>query len=195
MNLDQLKTIAQQNELLWNMYRERQYYDTWQRALAVIKQLSQPQKEAPASRKSPLKGRPSPLRGRKLSPEHIAKLKKPKTEEQKAALRVPKRDSSKMGRYKRDEQYRKAAAARARGRKKSQEELAKIAASKTGPKNPLYKKYVFGAVHPIHGMFYGERYELHKRFPKELPLHELRRLAIGQYSSYKGWRLVQKAKR
>lgn len=192
MNTEDLKTAASQHQVLWQLYGDRRHYEAWQRILAI---LNQPKEEPKPQKQHHLKGRPSPLRGRKLSPEHIQKLKKPKTEEQKKALRVPKSDTSKMGKYERTEEMRRAAAERARRRKKGREELEKIRASKSGPKNHKYKTYIFGAVHPVYGMFYGDRLELHKRFPKDLPLKELRKLAIGEYGSYKGWRLVQKAKK
>lgn len=174
------------------MYGERQYYEAWQRALAAMNCTQQPVSVKKKERDSPLKGRPSPLRGRKLSAEHIRKLKKPKTEAQKAALRVPKRNTSNMGQYERTEEWRKNAASRARV-KKSESTRKKMSVAKKGAKNPKYKEYVFGVVHPKYGMFFGERMELHKQFPNDLPLKELRKLAIGEYASYNGWRLVQKA--
>lgn len=198
MNTEQLQQVATHHELMWRMYGERHDYVTWQQALALLQsEVPKTAAEPPAKnlnqKQRSTKGRPSPLKGRKLSPSHIAKLKKPKTEAQKAALRVPKRNTALMGRYERTAELRAKAAEKSRGRAKSPEELAKISAARKGVKHPLYKTYTFAAQHPVHGMFYGDRLQLHKQFPRELPLDELRKLALGEYDSYKGWRLIQQA--
>ena len=207
MTHQELLAAAQHHEIMWRMYGEQQDFvalthinklladgPTESAAPAIFSEQEQcnPKSASPTNKKKHhLAGRPSPLKGRKLSPEHLAKLRKPKTEAQKAALRVPKKHTAKMGKYERTDAIRKAAAKAAKGRKKTDEEKRKIGAAKRGEMNPKYQQYTFAASHPQHGMFYGERMQLHKRFPRSLPLHELRKLALGEYRTYKGWVLLQ----
>ena len=194
--IEQLKAAANHHEIAWRMYGADSDYQMWQHALRLLNQpltnQTLPEQTPVPTRTRTPRTKPSPLKGRRLSKEHRAKLSKPKTDAQRAALSVPKGDSSRMGRYERTPAMRAAAAERARGRKKSPGEIAKIAQAKVGAANPKYKTYTFAVVHPKHGLFFGERMQLHKMHP-ELSLGELRRLALGQYPVYKGWRLAQKA--
>lgn len=176
------------------MWGDPASYHAWQHALRLIQQSEAQSTTAPKAlaKNSEQKQRaPSPLKGRKLSAEHVAKLKKPKTEAQRAALRVPKRNSAKMGKYERTAEIRAAASEVAKGRQKTPDEITKIAKAKVGKMNPKYKEFTFAAEHPVYGTFFGERMTLHRMFPQHLPLDELRKLALGEKRSYKGWKVVQ----
>lgn len=183
---------------MWKMYGEQADWNALQQLKALLdtkapeKNLEQEQHLPKSDKPHHLKGRPSPLKGRKLSEEHLAKLRKPKTEAQKAALRVPKKNTLKMGKYVRTAEIRQAASTTAKGRPKTQETKTKMSKARRGAANPRYTEYTFAAAHPVHGMFHGERAKLHRMHP-ELPMHELRKLALGDYRSYKGWVLLQPA--
>lgn len=193
---DELKAAAAYHETMWRMYGEQSSYQTWQHALHHINQrLSIPEICAPipnTPQKKKKKHRPGCTRVG-WSAETRAKLSGPKTEAQKAAMRVPKRDSSKMAQWPRSAEWCKNAANRARARVRLPEERTKISEALSGPKNYNYKTIVFSAVHPIHGMFFGDRLQLHKMHPG-LSLSGLRKLALGEHRTYKGWIVVQKAR-
>lgn len=199
MNREQLQQAYNHHDVMWKMYGEQADWNAMQQIKSLLtieapeKNLGQEQHNSKSADKPHhLKGRPSPLKGRKLSEEHLAKLRKPKTEAQKAALRVPKKNTLKMGKYVRTAEIRQAASAAAKGRSKSEETKQRMSKARRGAKNHNYCEYIFAAAHPVHGMFHGERAQLHKMHPN-LPMHELRKLALGDYRSYKGWVLLQPA--
>lgn len=198
MNREQLQQAYNHHDVMWKMYGEQADWNAMQQIKSLLtieapeKNLGQEQHNPKSDKPHHLKGRPSPLKGRKLSEEHLAKLRKPKTEAQKAALRVPKKNTLKMGKYVRTAEIRQAASAAAKGRSKSEETKQRMSKARRGAKNHNYCEYIFAAAHPVHGMFHGERAQLHKMHPN-LPMHELRKLALGDYRSYKGWVLLQPA--
>lgn len=198
MNREQLQQAYNHHDIMWKMYGEQADWNAMQQIKSLLtieapeKNLGKEQHNPKSDKPHHLKGRPSPLKGRKLSEEHLAKLRKPKTEAQKAALRVPKKNTLKMGKYVRTAEIRQAASAAAKGRSKSEETKQRMSKARRGAKNHNYCEYIFAAAHPVHGMFHGERAQLHKMHP-ELPMHELRKLALGDYRSYKGWVLLQPA--
>lgn len=197
MTLEQIQAALQHHDVMWKMYGEQKDYVAVQQLSALKAQLlaapqGQEQSNAP-KRQHHLKGRPSPLKGRKISEEHRMKLARPKTEQQKAALRVPKKRTEKMGKYERTPEIRQKMSEIAKGKLKSAETREAMSKSRLGAKNHAYRSYVFAAQHPIHGMFHGDRALLHKMHP-HLKMCQLRKLAIGEHATYKGWVLLQAAK-
>lgn len=185
MNREQLQQIATQSELMFKMYGERQHYIAWRQAAEMLAASAPP---APVVKEKKVRG-PSPLKGKKrnLSPEALAKMKAPRTPAQMEGLKKGWYAPSKnTGKWIRTPEWRAAA----RQRRLDQGEIKR--GDQRGTKHPMYTTYIFAAVHPVYGMFYGDRLELHKRFPKDLPMGELRKLALGEYASYKGWRVIQK---
>lgn len=203
MTLEQIQAALQHHDVMWKMYGEQKDYVAVQQLSALKaqllaapqaqgKNLGQEQSNAP-KRQHHLKGRPSPLKGRKISEEHRMKLARPKTEQQKAALRVPKKRTEKMGKYERTPEIRQKMSEIAKGKLKSAETREAMSKARLGAKNHAYRSYVFAAQHPIHGMFHGDRALLHKMHP-HLKMCQLRKLAIGEHATYKGWVLLQAAK-
>lgn len=202
MTLEQIRAALQHHDVMWKMYGDPKDQQAVQQLKAMEAQaLSAPtaqgknsgqEQSNPVKKVHHLKGRPSPLKGRKISEEHRAKLKKPKTEAQKAALRVPKKRTEKMGRYERTPEIRKKQSEAAKGKPKSAETCARMSKARLGANNPKYRAYVFAAHHPIHGMFHGERAALHRMDPS-LKMDQLRKLAIGEHTKYRGWTLLQRA--
>lgn len=202
MTLEQIQAALQHHDVMWKMYGEQKDYAAVQQLTSLKaqllaapqaqgKNLGQEQSIAP-KKTHHLKGRPSPLKGRKISEAHRQKLARPKTEEQKAALRVPKKNTQLMGKYERTPEIRAKMRDIAKGKLKSAETREKMSKARLGAKNHAYRSYVFAAQHPLHGMFHGERAQLHKMHP-HLKMCQLRKLAIGELSTYKGWVLLQRA--
>ncbi|AMQ65979.1 endonuclease protein [Stenotrophomonas phage vB_SmaS-DLP_6] len=188
---------------MWKMYGEQKDYVAVQQLKALKaqllaapqaqgKNLGQEQSIVRPARQHHLKGRPSPLKGRKISEAHRMKLTRPKTEEQKAALRVPKKNTQLMGKYERTPEIRAKMSEIAKGKLKTDETRAKMSKARLGAKNHAYRSYVFAAQHPVHGMFHGERALLHRMHP-HLKMCQLRKLALGEHTTYKGWVLLQSA--
>ena len=203
MTLEQIQAALQHHDVMWKMYGEQKDYVAVQQLNALKAQLlaapeaqgkksGQEQSNA-APKQHHLKGRPSPLKGRKISDAHRLKLTRPKTEEQKAALRVPKKRTENMGKYERTPEIRAKMRDIAKGKLKSAETRDKMSKARLGAKNHAYRSYIFAAQHPLHGMFHGDRALLHKMHP-HLKMCQLRKLAIGEHSTYKGWVLLQSAK-
>lgn len=154
MNREQLQQAYNHHDVMWKMYGEQADWNAMQQIKSLLtieapeKNLGQEQHNPKSDKPHHLKGRPSPLKGRKLSPEHLAKLRKPKTEAQKAALRVPKKNTLKMGKYVRTAEIRQAASAAAKGRAKTEETKQRMSKARRGAKNHNYCEYIFAAAQP-----------------------------------------------